>query len=74
MTFSMPSLALILGRLTVRMESLLLFLNTVLLNSLTAWSNCFVCVSTSAYLSCCVLTFNLSLKKVTAPILLTTAL
>ena len=52
MTFSMPSLALILERLTVQMESLLLFSKTVLPDSLTAWSNSFVCVSTSTYPSC----------------------
>ena len=47
MTFSTSSLALILGRLTVWMESLLLFSKTVLPNSLTAWSNSFVCLSVS---------------------------
>ena len=47
-----PSLALILRRLTVWMESLLLFSKNVLPNSLTAWSNSFVCVSTSTYPSC----------------------
>ena len=45
MTFSRPSLTLILGRLTVRMESLLLFLKNVLPRSLTAWLKCFVCLS-----------------------------
>ena len=45
MTFFMVSLALILRRLTVRMESLLIFSKTVLPSSLTAWSNSFVCVS-----------------------------
>ena len=44
MTFSMPSLALILGWFTVQMESLLLFSKTVLLSSLSVWSNSFVCV------------------------------
>ena len=52
MTFSRPSLALILGRLTVPMESFLLFSKTVLPNSLTAWSNSFVCLATSTYPSC----------------------
>ena len=52
MTFSRSSLVFILGRLTVRMESLLLFSKTVLRNLLTAWSNFFVCLSTSTYLSC----------------------
>ena len=45
MMFSRPSLALILGRLTIRMESLHLFSKTVLPNTLTAWSNSFVYVS-----------------------------
>ena len=40
----MLSLALIVGRLTVRMESLL-FSKTVLPSSLTAWSNSFICGS-----------------------------
>ena len=52
MTFSRLSLALIHGRLTVRMESLLLFSKTVLQSLLTTWSNSFVCVSTSTYPSC----------------------
>ena len=45
MTFSMPSLALILRKFMVRMESLLLFLKIVLSSSLPAWSISFVCVS-----------------------------
>ena len=52
MTFSMSSQALILRRFRVRMESLLLFFKIVLLWSLTAWSNSFVCLSTSIYPSC----------------------
>ena len=52
MTFSMPSPALILGRLTFQMESLLLFLKTVPPSSPPAWSNSFVCLSTSIYPSC----------------------
>ena len=74
--FPMTSLALILGRLTIRMESLLLFSKTVLPNSVPAWSNYFVCVSLllPIYLAGSLLTFNPSLKRVTALILQTTAL
>ena len=67
MTFSMPSLALILGSFTVRMESLLLFKKkTVLPSSLLAWSNSFVCLYTSSYTSCWnfVLSLSLSLSHV----------
>ena len=76
MTFSRLSLALILGRLTVWMESLQLFSKTVLPSSLSAWSNSFVCVSLRLpiLLVGSLLTFNLSLKRMTAPILQTTAL
>ena len=63
MTFSMPYPC------PVRIESLLLFSKTVLLKSLTAWSNSFVCVSLLLLilLAGSLITFNLSLKKVTAP-------
>ena len=76
MKFSMPSLALILGRLMVRMESLLLFSKAVLPNLLPAWSNSFVCVSLliTILIAGSLLTFNLSLKMVTTPILQTIAL
>ena len=76
MTFSMPSLAMILGRLSSQMESLLLFSKTLLPNSLPAWSNAFAYVSLllPIILAASLLTFNLSLKRVTAPILLTTTL
>ena len=67
MTFSMPSLALILGSLMVQMESLLLFSKIVLPNSLPAWSNSFVCVSLllPILLAGSLITFNLPLKTTT---------
>merc|ERR1712035_80079 len=52
MMFSMPSLALILGRLSVLMESLLLFSKTVLPCLHHAWPNFSVCLSTSTFPSC----------------------
>ena len=71
-----PSLALILRRLMVRMESHLWFSKTVLPSLLPAWSHSFVCVSLllPILLAESLLTFNLSLKRETAPILQTTAL
>ena len=71
MTFFMPSLELIPCRLTVRMESLLLFSKTVLPSSLLLWSNSFVCVSIllPILLAGSLLTLNLSLKRVNPPIL-----
>ena len=76
MMFSRPSLALILERLVVRMESFLLFSKSVLPKLLTAWSNSFVCVPLRLpiLLAGSLPTFNLSLRRVTAPSLLTTAL
>ena len=76
MIFSMPFLALILGRLMVQMESLLLFSKTVHQSSLPAWSSSFIYVSLllPILLAGSLLTFNLSLKRVTAPIFQTTVL
>ncbi len=74
MTFSLPSLALILGRTTVLMESLLSFSETVLQCLHSALSN----FSVSVYphppflFARSLLTFNLFLRRVTARILQTT--
>ena len=75
-TFSLPSVTLILGRLTVWIEFLLCFSKTVLTNSLPAWSNLFVSVSLllPILLAGSLLTFNRVLKKMTALVLQTTAL
>merc|ERR1712035_283093 len=76
MTFSMPSLALILGRLSILMESLLLFSKTVLPCLHHAWPNfsVSVCRLLPSLLAGSMLTFSLFQRKVTAPILQTTDL
>ena len=65
MSFSMPSLVFILGRLTIRIKLLLLFSKTVLPSLSPAWSNSFVCVSLlqPIYLAESLLTFNLFLRR-----------
>ena len=74
MTFPMPSMALILGRLTVRMESLLLFSKKLCFRTRSLSGQTFSSVSLLLHIliTGSLLIFNLSLKTVTSPILLTT--